>query len=117
AEFGHGRHPAWTVDIDWIPPQSLPAKWSQEDTILGDFLRVAEAHRKENLKHLGWSATIESETPASALWKEWLSDERSADRNEALGHAQWIGCELLRGQSVDLLAGLRKLGLGTTKTL
>jgi DNA repair exonuclease SbcCD nuclease subunit len=117
AEFGHGRHPAWTVDIQWIPPQSLPAKWSQEDTILGDFLRVAEAHRKENLKHLSWSATIDSETPASALWKEWLSDERAADRTEALGHAQWIGCELLRGQSVDLLAGLRKLGLGASKTL
>jgi hypothetical protein len=100
-----------------LPPQSLPAKWSQEDTILGDFLRVADAHRKENLKNLRWSATIEAETPASALWKEWLSDERAADRTEALGHAQLIGCELLRGQTVDLLAGLRKLGLGTGKNL
>ncbi|MFN5951828.1 MAG: hypothetical protein ACK43N_25280, partial [Pirellulaceae bacterium] len=77
----------------------------------------ADAHRKENLKHLRWSATIDAETPASALWKEWLSDERPDDRSEAIGHAQLIGCELLRGQSVDLLAGLRKLGLGTSKNL
>ncbi|MEZ6077890.1 MAG: hypothetical protein R3C56_20115 [Pirellulaceae bacterium] len=30
-----------------MPPKELPAKWKEEDTILGDFLRTAAAHRKE----------------------------------------------------------------------
>jgi len=37
--FGHRQPAAWTVSLDIEPPASFPAKWYDEDTILGDFLR------------------------------------------------------------------------------
>ena len=45
-EYGHGAPSAWTADLTVRPPRNYPKSWHDEDTILGDFLRAAEKHRK-----------------------------------------------------------------------
>ena len=51
-EYGHGSPAAWTTHLSVRPPRNYPKSWHDEDTILGDFLRAAEKHRKADGREL-----------------------------------------------------------------
>ncbi len=109
-EFGHGSPSAWTLDIEVIPPQQLPQKWSEEDTILGDFLRTASHHRKNAGKDLILKPLVDAETPASSVWQSSLTAGNTADQMALLERAALLGVDLLRGHQVDLVASTRRYG-------
>ncbi len=109
-EFGHGHPSCWSTDIEILPPKELPAKWKEEDTILGDFLRTAATNRKENGKHLNLKPIIDTETPASNLWQTALTPGDSATQAITLERATLLGVDLLRGHQVELLASTRRFG-------
>ncbi len=106
-EFGHGQPSCWSVDMEILPPKELPAKWKEEDTILGDFLRTAAAHRKDSAKRLNLKAIIDGETPASNIWQSLLSGTAPA---ATLDRSTLLGVDLLRGHKVDLVASTRRFG-------
>ncbi len=106
-EFGHGQPSCWSVDMEILPPKELPAKWKEEDTILGDFLRTAASHRKESAKRLNLKSIIDSETPASNIWQSLLSSTTPA---ATLDKSTLLGVDLLRGHKVDLVASTRRFG-------
>ena len=106
-EFGHGQPSCWSVEMEILPPKELPAKWKEEDTILGDFLRTAATHRKEAGKRINLKPIIDSETPASSVWQSALS---GASPLATLERSTLLGVDLLRGHKVDLVASTRRFG-------
>ncbi len=109
-EFGHGQPCVWTSEIEVLPPKSLPKKWHEEDTILGDFLRTASNHRKNQAKDLTLKPVIDAETPASSFWQATLTPTDTAAQMALLERATLLGVDLLRGHQFDLLATTRRYG-------
>lgn len=106
-EFGHGQPSCWSVGIEILPPRELPAKWKEEDTILGDFLRTAANHRKEGGKRLNLKPIVDAETPGSNAWHTALSGLAPA---ATLDKSTLLGVDLLRGHKIDLVASTRRFG-------
>lgn len=104
-EFGHGTPACWSTDIEILPPKKLPDKWQDEDTILGDFLRVASEQKKAS-KPMDVKQIIDVETPGSSVWQAALSSASAT----TLDRATLLGVDLLRGHQVDLVAGTRRFG-------
>lgn len=109
-EFGHGQPAAWSLNIEVIPPKQLPKKWSEEDTILGDFLRTASGHRKNGGKDLQIKPIIDAESPGSAIWQAALQPADNASQANLLERSALLGVDLLRGHQVDLIANTRRFG-------
>lgn len=109
-EFGHGQPSCWSTDIEILPPKELPAKWKEEDTILGDFLRTAATHRKDNGKHLNLKPIIDTETPGSNIWQTALTANDTTSMHATLERATLLGVDLLRGHQIELLASTRRFG-------
>lgn len=104
-EFGHGQPACWSTAIELLPPKKLPEKWQDEDTILGDFLRVSAEQRKSS-KSINIKPIVDVETPGTSVWQAALSDSSSA----TLEKATLLGVDLLRGHQVDLVAPTRRFG-------
>lgn len=109
-EFGHGQPCCWSTDIEVLPPKELPSKWKEEDTILGDFLRTAATHRKEQGKGLNLKAIIDAEVPPTNIWQTTLTPADVASQLATLDRSTLLGVDLLRGHQVDLLAPTRRFG-------
>jgi DNA repair protein SbcD/Mre11 len=109
-EFGHGQPCCWSTDIEILPPKELPSKWKEEDTILGDFLRTAAVHRKEQAKNLNLKAIIDAEVPPTHLWQTTLTPTDAATQLATLERSTLLGVDLLRGHQVELLAPTRRFG-------
>ncbi|MFN9986407.1 MAG: exonuclease SbcCD subunit D [Pirellula sp.] len=109
-EYGHGACSVWSTEIDVLSPQSYPAKWQEEDTILGDFLRTSLDNKKTSGTQLNLKPLIESETPGTSVWQNVLIDESSLVTSAALDRATLLGVDMLRGHKVDLLAPTRRFG-------
>ncbi|MFN9916597.1 MAG: hypothetical protein ACK53L_28660, partial [Pirellulaceae bacterium] len=77
-EFGYGQPAVWSTDIEVLPPKSLPQKWQEEDTILGDFLRTTAEYRKQGAKPIPLESFVAEETPGGAVWQAALL-ETAAD--------------------------------------
>lgn len=109
-EFGHGQPCCWSTDIEILPPKELPAKWQEEDTILGDFLRIAAKQQKETAKDLNLKPIIDAETPASSVWQSTLTSTGTNSKVATLQKSTLLGVDLLRGHQVDLVAPTRRFG-------
>lgn len=109
-EFGHGQPACWSTDIEILPPKSLPEKWKEEDTILGDFLRTAAKQRKDPNKDLPLKPIIDAETPGGSIWHSTLTAANSASQVLVVDQSTLLGVDLLRGHQVDLLASSRRFG-------
>jgi len=109
-EYGHGACSVGSTEIEVLSPQSYPAKWQEEDTILGDFLRTSLENKKTSGTQLNLKPLIESETPGTAVWQNVLIDESSLVTSAALDRATLLGVDMLRGHKVDLLAPTRRFG-------
>ncbi len=109
-EFGHGQPCCWSTEIEILPPKQLPAKWHDEDTILGDFLRVAAGHRKQSARDLNLKPLIDSETPGSNTWQALLQPSDASAHLASLERSTLLGVDLLRGHQVDLVASTRRFG-------
>lgn len=109
-EFGHGSPACWSTDIEVLPPKQLPKKWQDEDTILGDFLRVATGHRKNSAKDLNLKGLVDSETPGAAHWLAALLPADPSTQLAMLERSTLLGVDMLRGHQIDLLAPTRRFG-------
>jgi DNA repair protein SbcD/Mre11 len=109
-EFGHGQPCVWSTEIEVLPPKSLPKKWQEEDTILGDFLRTSNNHRKNASKDLNLKPLVDAETPGSSFWQATLSPVDAAQQAAMLERATLLGVDMLRGHQFDLLATTRRFG-------
>lgn len=106
-EFAGGTPACWSTDIEILPPKALPSKWKDEDTILGDFLRIASEQRKDG-KPLNLKPMIDAETPGTNVWQVALNE--SHKQSATLDKSTLLGVDLLRGHQVDLVASTRRFG-------
>ncbi len=96
-EFGNGNPAAWTVKLTVLPPSRYPQQWQEEDTILGDFLRASERHRKSSGRDLNLLPLTEEQQGLSPSTAALLADAEASQRAQLLGEATLLGVELLRG--------------------
>jgi DNA repair protein SbcD/Mre11 len=109
-EFGYGQPAVWSTDIEVLPPKSLPKKWQEEDTILGDYLRTTSEHRKAGAKPINLQSFFENETPGGSVWQAALLEGASAKSKDLVDLSTLLGVDLLRGHKVDLLSCTRRFG-------
>jgi DNA repair protein SbcD/Mre11 len=109
-EFGYGQPALWSTDIEVLPPKSLPKKWQDEDTILGDFLRTTAEQRKAGSRPMNIQSYIESETPGGAIWQQALIPGDSVRSKDLIDLSTLLGVDMLRGHKVDLLSCTRRFG-------
>ncbi len=95
-EFGYGSPAAWSVSFEMESPHALRAEWCEEDSILGDFMRVVRDYYEEDEKPLRLDdllveTRLPGGIPASALTEVGLED-----RDILLHQAAVMGLDLLR---------------------
>jgi len=96
-EYGHGAPSAWTTRVGVRPPRSFPKAWNDEDTILGDFLRASEKHRKQESQDLNLYPMTEEHGEVTGTTSTLLAETTSSNRMNLLDQATLLGVELLRG--------------------
>lgn len=96
-EYGHGSPAAWTTSLTLRPPRRYPKSWHEEDTILGDFLRAADKHRKAEGRDLNLLPFTEEQAGTGGNLASLLAEVPSAGRLDVLDQATLLGVELLRG--------------------
>ncbi len=109
-EFGYGQPAVWSTDIEVLPPKSLPKKWQEEDTILGDFLRTTAEQRKTGSRPMNMQGYIENETPGGTIWQQALIPGDSVRSKDLIDLSTLLGVDMLRGHKVDLLSCTRRFG-------
>ena len=107
-EYGHGTPSAWTTHLKVRSPRNYPKSWSDEDTILGDFLRAAEKHRKTdgrdlNLLPFTEEHFVDGHPGITGTTTSLLTEIPSSSRTDVLDQATLLGVELLRGGKPNLV--------------
>ncbi|MDE0865124.1 MAG: DNA repair exonuclease [Rubripirellula sp.] len=102
-EYGHGNPSAWTTHLTICPPRKYPASWTEEDTILGDFLRAAAKHRKLDGRDLNLMPMTEEHPGLASTTSTLLAEVAASERMEVLDQATLLGVELLRGGKPNLV--------------
>jgi hypothetical protein len=94
-EFAEETPPLWSVSLELEPPECLPPEWCEEDSILGDFLRVVQKYELTADAALDLDAGMDGCLPTelSAV----LSCTTEEDRRWLLKSAALLGADLLRG--------------------
>ena len=102
-EHGHGTPSAWTARLTVHPPSEYPKNWSDEETILGDFLRIAAEHQRSEGSELNLLPFTEEHENLAATAANLLADLSAANRKETLDQATLLSVELLRGGKPKLV--------------
>jgi len=99
-QFGGAATAAWSVSLELEPPDSLPQQWTEEDSILGDFLRVAKRYQDQPDKGLDLEQyVLDRYVPPELAAVMNLKDETT--RNRVLREAAILGADLLRGDESE----------------
>ena len=99
-EFGQQQPLAWSLGIDLLRPAGVPLSWMEEETILGDFLRLAAEYSENSELELNLLASL-TPNQAEGVVGARAALENLRQRKEVLQQATWLGAELL-GASHDL---------------
>jgi len=95
--------------LRFTPPKDFPEQWSEEDSILGDFLRtVADAghgkHESDFEQYIPWADQETSPQPATGSklavesLKELIANNSGTEANLQFREAAKLGVDLLRGE-------------------
>jgi DNA repair exonuclease SbcCD nuclease subunit len=102
-ETGYGSPPVWTASVDIAPPTQLPGMWYEEDTLLGDFLRLMRDVEKDAEHHLELDQLLSG--PAAEEAAALVRWDDAHQRHRVLQDAALLGVDLLRsGEAFDPLA-------------
>ncbi|MCO8124110.1 DNA repair exonuclease [Stieleria sp. TO1_6] len=96
-EYGHGAPAAWSTSLRIRPPQKYPKSWHDEDTILGDYLRIAADHRKADGERINLLPMTEEHPGLPHSVTTLLAEIPQTRKTETLDQATLLGVELLRG--------------------
>jgi DNA repair exonuclease SbcCD nuclease subunit len=95
-EHGLASPAAWSVSLEIEPPANLPAKWYEQETILGDFLRAIKQYEVNAAEPLELDAYMAEPHLAGALAAAVRIGDQTA-RLHVLREAALLGVELLSG--------------------
>ncbi|MEO1617895.1 MAG: DNA repair exonuclease [Planctomycetota bacterium] len=103
-EYGHGSPAAWSTSLRIRPPQKYPKSWNDEDTILGDYLRIA-ANRRKDEGEINLLPMTEEHAGLPANTTALLAEVPPSRRVDTLEQATLLGVELLRGGKPNWMNG------------
>lgn len=93
-EYGYGTPPVWTAAVEITPPAHLPAPWYEEDTLLGDYLRLMRDVEQDSEHDLPIESLLTgSAAEQAATLVRWESEHQ---RQRVLQDAALLGVDLLR---------------------
>jgi hypothetical protein len=97
SEFGREETPAWTLGIRIDDASMLPRGWEDEDSMLGDFLRVVQEQKSATAEPLDVSSYLPAAMAEGERLKlaDWMAADSKSDvlcESAALG-AQLLGAE------------------------
>lgn len=102
-ETGYASSPVWTAEVDIAPPAQLPGMWYEEDTLLGDFLRLMRDVESDAEHHLELEQLLSG--PAAEQAAALVRWDDAHQRARVLQDAALLGVDLLRsGEAFDPLA-------------
>lgn len=96
-EFGKGSAPCWSLSLDVEPPDQLRDEWTDEDSILGDYLRVTREFLESDTKPLDLEIPAAAKSLPDPLRKALAIDDTHL-RVAVLREAVLAGVGLLRGE-------------------
>lgn len=99
-DFGHQQPLAWSLGIEMLRPAGVPIAWMEEETILGDFLRLASEYAENSDMELDLNSHLTEKHVEGIVGKK-VAMENLKQRKDVLQQATWLGAELL-GASHDL---------------
>lgn len=116
-EYGHGTPPVWTAAVEITPPANLPSMWYEEDTLLGDYLRLMRDVEQDTEQELPLDALLVGTAKEEAAdMVRWHDNEQ---RLRVLQDAALLGVDLLRSGDMAFdpasLAGPGSLSKETPK--
>jgi len=97
-EFGFGSPAAWSVCFEMESPHALRAEWCEEDSILGDFMRVVRDYYEEDEKPLRLDDLLVDTRLPGGIPASALTDVGLEDRDILLHQAAVMGLDLLRDE-------------------
>jgi hypothetical protein len=89
----------WSVKLDAEPAAVLEPHWYQQETILGDFLRIVHECQTDETKQLELSGYLRDSLEDSEL-AEWAMLDDPDARQRVLRHAAALGLDLLGGEEL-----------------
>jgi len=95
-EFGTASPAAWSFSLKASSPAELPAAWYQEDTILGDFLRLVEQYERDPDLPIDLEPYLSERHLAGSIAAAVRLDETER-RRHVLREVAQLGGELLGG--------------------
>jgi hypothetical protein len=93
AEFGTAS--AWSVALSAQPPTRYPDTIADQETLLGDYLRLVQEHLRDPEQPLELNGCLECPTQElpESIWRL----EQPAARQQVLREAAALGVQLLQG--------------------
>jgi hypothetical protein len=98
-EFGYGTPPVWTASVEIAPPAALPGPWYEEDTLLGDFLRLMRDVEDDAEHDLELEGLLTGPAAQEAADLVRLRDHDQ--RQRVLQDAALLGVDLLRSGEMN----------------
>ncbi|MEM9364520.1 MAG: DNA repair exonuclease [Planctomycetota bacterium] len=125
-DHGQSNPAAWVTRLTIHTPSSYPKSWTDEDTILGDFLRAADKLRKQGLaassddskeasQRGSLMAMTEEHSDLSEPVAQMLGDMPADSRETVLNDAVLLGVDLLRGGKLSVPATTLSKSKGTVR--
>lgn len=97
-EFGYGTPPVWVAEVNVQPPSKLPSVWYEEDTLLGDYLRLLRDVQEDDEHDLELVTLLAGRAADEAASLVRWDDEDQ--RRRVLQDAALLGVDLLRSGDV-----------------
>lgn len=93
-DFGRGESAAWTLNVALDDSAPLPKAWEEEDSMLGDFLRVLKEQAADNTEPLAVACYLPEKWETQH--QRGLADWHAAEiKDEVLYEAARLGAALL----------------------
>jgi DNA repair exonuclease SbcCD nuclease subunit len=93
SEFGREEPPAWSLGVSLDDASMMPRGWEDEDSMLGDFLRVLRDQEGAAIEPLDISSLVPQRLESEQ--RRRLADWTATDKTEVLTAAQALGAQLL----------------------
>ncbi|HEY5311875.1 MAG TPA: hypothetical protein VIK18_05125 [Pirellulales bacterium] len=97
-DYGHRPTSLWSVSLEFEPAAELPEEWYEQETILGEFLRLV---REQQPGAAGDDLDLEaylSRRQAGGNWTDAVRLDDAPLRARVLRHAALLGADLLTGE-------------------
>ena len=93
-EFGTDSPAVWSCSLTSQAAGEPPAAWREQETILGDYLRLVQQYQGNDDLPLDLAEQL-SESQAAGVLGDWVRLDEPAERQRVLQSAAWLGADLL----------------------